>query len=96
MKVDKDIVRHVADLGRLYVKDEDVDAFAEQLGEVLKWADKLQELDLDGVEPTAHALDMKNVFRNDERRESLSTEKALENAPDKEDGYFKVPRIIEE
>ncbi len=96
MKVEREVVRHVAELGRLSIKEEEVEGFADQLGQVLKWADKLGELDLDDVEPTAHVLDMENVFREDERRSSLSTEKALENAPDKEDGYFKVPRIIEE
>lgn len=96
MKVHKEIVKHVADLGRLSIKEEELEGFASQLGQVLEWADKLQELDLDGVEPTAHVLDMKNVFKSDERRKSLSNEKALKNAPDKEAGYFKVPRVIEE
>lgn len=97
MKVDKEIVKHVAELGRIYLEEDEVEDFSEQLGKILGWAEKLKELDVDHLEPTAHVLDeMKNVFKPDEKGESLTNEKALENAPAKEGGYFKVPQIIEE
>ena len=67
-----------------------------ELTHILEHADKIQALELDKVEPTAHAIPIRNVMREDEVRPSLTQEEALANAPQVEDGRFKVPRIIEE
>lgn len=95
MKVSKEEVKHIAELARLNLEEGEEEKYSQQLSQVLEWADKLNNLDVDKLEPTAHVLEMKNVTRADSARETLSNEKALANAPDKEDGYFKVPRIIE-
>ena len=88
-------IDHVALLARLELKDEEKDLFSKQVGSIIEYVDKLNELDIDDVEPTAHVLPIKNVFREDELRDSLPREKALQNAPRKSDGFYRVPKIIE-
>lgn len=88
-------VRRVARLARLHLSPEEVERFRVQLSQVLEAAEGLRELDTDGVEPTAHAIPVSNVFRDDERRPSLPRELVLMNAPESVDGLFKVPRIVE-
>ena len=67
-----------------------------ELTKILAHAEKIQELDLDGVEPTAHSVLLRNVMRPDEVKPGLSQEEALANAPEVEDGRFKVPKIVED
>lgn len=88
-------VEHVANLARLDLSDEEKDIFTEQLNAILKYVDKLGELNTDGIEPTSHVLPIANVMREDEARPSSGVEKALLNAPDDEDGQFKVPAVLE-
>ncbi|WP_139991235.1 Asp-tRNA(Asn)/Glu-tRNA(Gln) amidotransferase subunit GatC [Paenibacillus paridis] len=88
-------VEHVARLARLELSDAEKDQFTEQLNAILKYAEKLDGLDTDNVEPTSHVLPIKNVMRADEKRPSLPIEKVLLNAPDEEDGQFKVPAVLE-
>lgn len=88
-------IDHVALLARLELKDEEKELFSKQVGSIIEYMDKLDELDIDDVEPTAHVLPIKNVFREDELRASLPREKALQNAPRKYDGFYRVPKIIE-
>jgi aspartyl-tRNA(Asn)/glutamyl-tRNA(Gln) amidotransferase subunit C len=88
-------VEHVADLARLDLSEEEKDRYAGQLNAILKYAEKLNELDTDGVEPTSHVLPLANVMREDEVRPSWPVEKVLANAPDEEDGQFKVPAVLE-
>ncbi|MCK8816063.1 Asp-tRNA(Asn)/Glu-tRNA(Gln) amidotransferase subunit GatC [Natroniella sulfidigena] len=95
MKIDQETVEKIAHLARLDVSEEEKEAFANQLSDILEHAEKLNELDTENVEPTAHALPIKNVFRKDEVRESLEREDALANAPAKDQGMFKVPQIVE-
>jgi len=95
MKIDKKTVEKVAHLARLEVSEEEKELFATQLSDILDHADKLNELDTEDVEPTAHALPIKNVFRKDEVQESLPQEDVLKNAPDADQGMFKVPQIVE-
>lgn len=95
VQVNKEEVLHVAKLGQLQLKDEEVDMFQDKLSQILQWQEKLDELDLDNLEPTVHALQRNNVTRQDVEAGSLTNDKALENAPDSEGNYFKVPRIIE-
>jgi aspartyl-tRNA(Asn)/glutamyl-tRNA(Gln) amidotransferase subunit C len=87
-------VRHVAKLSRLHVSDDEVHHFTEQLSAVLNYISKLNELDVEGVEPMAHPLDLINVIRPDQEQPGISTESALLNAPAKTPPYFKVPKVL--
>ncbi len=87
-------VEHVAHLARLTFTAEETDAFARQLNDILAFVDKLDALDTSKVEPTTRAIELLNVFREDEIRPSLSVEDATANAPASEEGAFVVPRII--
>ena len=95
-QISEDVVRHVADLARLSVTDEEVHMFAEQLNVIAGHFADMDELDLDDVEPTTHALPVINVFREDVVRPSLSREAALDQAPVARDGQFMVPKILGE
>lgn len=87
-------VEHVALLARLELKEEEIEMYRQQLGKILEYIEKLNELDTTDVPPTAHVLPVKNVYREDAVREHMATEKALANAPDREENYFRVPRIL--
>ena len=91
MAITKDEVLHVARLARLELTDEEAERFTEQLSAILEAVAKVSELDLSDVEPTAHPLDLVNVWERDEPRPSLPVDEALANAPDRQDGFFKVP-----
>jgi aspartyl-tRNA(Asn)/glutamyl-tRNA(Gln) amidotransferase subunit C len=84
-------VLHVARLARLALSDEEIDRLGAQLNAILEAVGKVSELDLADVEPTAHPLDLVNVWAEDEPHESLPVEDALANAPDREAGFFRVP-----
>jgi aspartyl-tRNA(Asn)/glutamyl-tRNA(Gln) amidotransferase subunit C len=89
--ISRDEVLHVARLARLALTDEEVERLGAQLNAILEAVGKVSELDLEGVEPTAHPLDLVNVWAEDEPSPSLPVEDALGNAPDRESGFFKVP-----
>ena len=91
MAISKDEVLHVARLARLALTDEEVERLGAQLNAILEAVGKVAELDLEGVEPTAHPLDVVNIWSEDEPHESLPVEEALANAPEREGGFFKVP-----
>ena len=91
MAISRDEVLHVAGLARLELTDEEVERFREQLNAILEAVGKVAELDLSGVEPTAHPLDLLNVWAEDEPRPSLPVEDALANAPDRAGDFFRVP-----
>ena len=91
MAISRDEVLHVARLARLALTDEEVVRLGAQLNAILEAVGKVGELDLEGVEPTAHPLDLVNIWAEDEPRPSLPVEEALANAPDREAGFFKVP-----
>jgi aspartyl-tRNA(Asn)/glutamyl-tRNA(Gln) amidotransferase subunit C len=91
MAISRDEVLHVARLARLALTDEEVERLGAQLSAILEAVGKVSELDLEGVEPTAHPLDLVNVWADDEPRPSLPVEDALANAPDLEADFFKVP-----
>jgi aspartyl-tRNA(Asn)/glutamyl-tRNA(Gln) amidotransferase subunit C len=88
-------VRYVAGLARLELTDAEVAEFERQLAQVVAYFNELRTVDVEGVEPTAHALAVHNVFREDEVRPGLTQEAALANAPAAQAGQFMVPRIIE-
>ncbi|MFE4714090.1 MULTISPECIES: Asp-tRNA(Asn)/Glu-tRNA(Gln) amidotransferase subunit GatC [unclassified Paenibacillus] len=88
-------VQHVAKLARLQLSPEEEATFTEQMNAILQYAEKLNELNTENVKPTTHVLQVSNVMRDDVVKDSLSQEEALLNAPDQEDGQFKVPAVLE-
>jgi len=89
--ISKDEVLHVARLARLELTEAEVGKFQEQLSDIIEAISKVSELDLSDVPPTAHPLEIANTWAEDEPRPCLSPADAFANAPDREDGYFKVP-----
>jgi aspartyl-tRNA(Asn)/glutamyl-tRNA(Gln) amidotransferase subunit C len=89
-------VEHVAQLARLALTEEELDALTSELGVILEHAAQVSALDTEGVEPTAHPLPLVNVLRADEVRRGLDREEVLASAPEAEDGRFRVPRILGE
>lgn len=95
MKISEQDIKTVASLSRLKIREEEAQDVLFQLNKILTYVENLQALDTAHVEPTTYALPMQNVFRADKVKPSLDRELALSNAPLKEDGYFKVPRVLE-
>jgi aspartyl-tRNA(Asn)/glutamyl-tRNA(Gln) amidotransferase subunit C len=91
MAISNEEVLHVARLARLALSDEEIERLGAQLNAILEAVGKVSELDLADIEPTAHPLDLVNVWAEDDPRDSLSNEDALANAPDSEAGFFRVP-----
>ncbi|WNS76028.1 Asp-tRNA(Asn)/Glu-tRNA(Gln) amidotransferase subunit GatC [Bacillus sp. DTU_2020_1000418_1_SI_GHA_SEK_038] len=94
-RISTEQVKHVANLARLAITEEEAEMFTKQLDSMISFAEQLNELDTDHVEPTSHVLDMKNVMREDVPQEGLPQSEVLKNAPDHQDGQVKVPSIIE-
>jgi aspartyl-tRNA(Asn)/glutamyl-tRNA(Gln) amidotransferase subunit C len=95
MKVSRNDVENVALLSRLEIPEAEIETYTGHLNDFLEYADVLTKIETEGVKPTAHVLPVHNVFRKDEVKPTLDRELALSNAPEKEDGYFKVPKIVE-
>lgn len=94
--IDDRDVEHVARLARLALSDGEKARMREQLAKILQYIDKLKELDVEGVEPTSHAVPLVSVMRDDDGAPSLPREEMLANAPDRAGDLFRVPRIIED
>ncbi len=94
MSVSRKDVEYIAELARLKFSDKELNDYTEQLNQILGYVEKLNELDTTNVEPLSHPVENINVFRKDEVKPSISTEKALKNAPDNNDEHFKVPKVI--
>jgi aspartyl-tRNA(Asn)/glutamyl-tRNA(Gln) amidotransferase subunit C len=88
-------VAYVARLARLNLTDEETELFQKQLGDVLKYAEKLREVDVSNVEAAAHALPIFNVFREDAPRDWFTAQQALSNAPRQANGLFIVTKVVE-
>ena len=88
-------MEHVAQLARLALSPEEKQRLTEQLNAILSYMDQLNEVSTDGVEPTAHVLDLVNVLRDDTVRQTLRADEALANAPETAQHFFVVPRIVE-
>ena len=88
-------LQHAVKLACIELSAEEEGRLGSQLGDILKYVDKLNELDVEGVDPTAHAVPLTNVLREDEPRESLPHEAAMRNAPKTSNGLFIVPKIVE-
>lgn len=96
MPIDRAAVDHIARLARLDLSAEERTKMEAELGTILAYAEEIQALDLEDVEPTSHSVPIRNVMRPDDVKESLTQDEALSNAPAAEDGRFRVPRIIED
>lgn len=94
MSINKDTVKYVAKLARMQLDDAKIDDFTGQLDKILTYIEKLNKLNTDNIAPTSHVIGLENVFREDENIPSLENDLALSNAPEKENGHFKVPKII--
>ena len=95
MAINRDAVKYTADLARIELSDKELDHFTGQLDRILAYVEKLNTLNVANLEPTSHVLEMKNVYREDKVKKSLSAQEAINNSPAKENSLFKVPKIIE-
>jgi len=86
-------VEHVAKLARLELTEEEKELYTKQLGDVLKYVDQMNEVDTSDVKPMCQVVDFVNVMREDEVIHDISREELMSNAPDEENGFFKVPKI---
>lgn len=88
-------VEYVAHLSRLELDEQTIERMSHQLGRILEYIAKLNELNTEHVEPMSHPFALRNVMREDEPRPSLPREDVLRNAPEQQDGFFKAPKVIE-
>ena len=95
MTINRDAVKYTANLANIELSDAELDHFTGQLDKILAYVDKLNTLNVANLEPTSHALEMKNVYREDFVKKSLPASEVIKNAPDKENNLFKVPKIID-
>jgi len=95
MKLSREEVLHIARLARLGLTEEDVERFREQLSNILDNFEVLKEVESEGVPPTTHAVPLQNVLREDEVAPSLPQDQVLANAPQQEEGHFKVRPVLE-
>ena len=93
--ITKKDVEHVAKLAQLELSDSEKETLTKQLGDILKFVEKLGELNTDGVEPTYSVIPVSNVTRADAEKPSFTQDEALANAPEKDMGFFKIPKIME-
>jgi aspartyl-tRNA(Asn)/glutamyl-tRNA(Gln) amidotransferase subunit C len=96
VKIDRDMVEHIANLAKLQLTDDEIELYAEQLSAILEYAERLQTLDTDAIPPTASVLPLRNVLRPDAARPSLARDEVLANAADSADGQFKVEAVLED
>ncbi len=94
--IDEKLVRHIGKLSRIELADEQLPTLGRQLAAIIEYFDKLSELDTDGVEPMAHAVELRNVLAEDRLGASLTPEAALTNAPARDGDFFMVPKVIGE
>ena len=95
MRLSHEEVRHIAELAKLGITDEEVEQFSEQLSAILEYAEMINRLDTDAIPPTAQVIELRNIMRDDESRPSLPAEEILANAPRREDDRFQVHAILE-
>jgi aspartyl-tRNA(Asn)/glutamyl-tRNA(Gln) amidotransferase subunit C len=94
-RISEDQVKHVAHLARLAITEEEAQKFTTQLDAIIGFAEQLNELDTENVDPTSHVLEMKNIMREDKPGKGLPQEEVLKNAPDHQDGQVRVPSVLE-
>lgn len=94
MAVTKNDIEKIAELAQLKFSEAELENFTPQMNEILNYMEKLNELDTENVEPLSHPIEQTNVFREDELKNSITTEEALKNAFAKDEHHFKVPKVI--
>lgn len=96
MKLDKKQIKHIANLARLELSEQELELYGKQLSDILKYIDQLQEVDVADIEPTAQVTGLENVLRQDraENWDEDGREEALKQAPEKENRYIKVKRVL--
>jgi aspartyl-tRNA(Asn)/glutamyl-tRNA(Gln) amidotransferase subunit C len=95
VKITREEIEHISLLARLSLSDEEKETFGLQLGSILDYMEKLNELDTGNVSPTSHVLSLQDVMRDDEPRPSIPKDDALSNAPSHTEKFYRVPKIIE-
>lgn len=95
MSISKEEVKNIANLSRLHLTEEDLEKYSSDLSSIVEFVNTLNEVDTEGVKPTDHILDIKNVFRKDELKPSYDREELFKNAPTKEAGCISVPKAVE-
>jgi len=93
--IDEKLIDHLSLLARLEPTPDEKNSLQKNLNEILEYVEKLKSLKTDNIEPLVHSMEMNNVFRSDEVKPGLTREETLKNAPEKEAGFFRVPRVIE-
>ncbi len=94
MSVTRKDVEHIAELARLKFKDKELENFTVQLNEILEYMEQLNELDTENIDSLLHPVEDSNIFRDDAMKPSIGREEALKNAPQRDEEFFKVPRVI--
>ena len=94
MSITIEQVEHVAQLAKLRLSEREKTEYTQQLGDVLTYIEKLEELDTSNVKPLSHVMDLTNAFREDTPEDSLSSDEALSNAPETDGKFFIVPKVI--
>lgn len=95
MSISKEEIKHIANLSRLNISEDELDKYAQDLSNIVDMSNEISKLNTDNVKPTAHVLDIKNVFRKDEVKPSFDRDTILQNAPTKESGCISVPKVVE-
>ncbi len=95
MKVNRETIEHVAELSRLNLTETEKERLTSEMEKIISYVDKLNELDTSDVKPMEHVIPIRNVLREDKTEKSYDREKILANAPFREDGCFKVPKVVE-
>jgi aspartyl-tRNA(Asn)/glutamyl-tRNA(Gln) amidotransferase subunit C len=95
MKITTKDVKHIANLSRLYLSDNEIETFSGQLSSIIEYVEQLNSLDTSNIEPTSHVIPLNNVMIDDIPAASLPVEDALKNAPDSTEKFYRVPKIIE-
>jgi aspartyl-tRNA(Asn)/glutamyl-tRNA(Gln) amidotransferase subunit C len=95
LNLDRKVVEHVARLARLALSEDEIATFSRQLGEVLVYMERLNEVNTEGIAPMTHVVDLENVTRQDVAEPPLASGDALRNAPSSREGMFLVPRVID-
>lgn len=97
MSINRNEVERIAELARIRLDDDEIDAFRDDLADVLEYVEKLEELDTEDVEPTTHAIGLETEGREDDADdEGLSRDDVLANAPEREEGQFRVPKVVDD
>ena len=96
MRLTREEVRHVAELAKLQLTDAELDEYAGQLAQILSYAQQVQSVDTSAVAPTPQVLPLSNVLADDELQECLPNSQAVKNAPDSDDGYFRVIAVFDD